>query len=105
MSNPSHDVRILQTLVRHPQGAVAAWTRRATSSNFNDDIVVSRLSGAGWDTPQIFDVTNRFGDVNAATNDAGEILLAATLWAGSPNDLSEIRASIAPSLTGGMARP
>ena len=49
---PSFGLRILQALVRHPQGAVAVWTRRSTSSNFNDDIVVSRLSGAGWETPR-----------------------------------------------------
>ena len=58
--NPSFDIRILQALVRHPQGAVAVWTRRSTSSNFDDDIVVSRLSGAGWETPQkIFDLPSR----------------------------------------------
>ena len=51
--------RSLQALVRHPQGAVAVWSRRSTSSNFNDDIVVSRLSGAGWETPQkVFDLAD-----------------------------------------------
>ena len=52
-------VRNLVGLARHPQGAVAVWTRRSTSSNFNDDILVSRLS-ATWDTPKVFDAPNRY---------------------------------------------
>ena len=61
-------------LVRHPQGAVAVWTRRATSSNFNDDIVVSRLSGAAGTRRRSSMSPNRFDDASAATNAAGEIL-------------------------------
>ena len=39
---PPFDLRNLHALVRHPQGAVAVWTRRPNNQNFNDDIVVSR---------------------------------------------------------------
>jgi hypothetical protein len=97
--NPSFDIRGLHALVRHPQGAVAVWSRRSTSSNFNDDIVVSRLSAAGWESPQVFNLPNRFGNASVATNDGGEILLAGTLFSG-PGDVSDIRATIAPSVTG-----
>jgi hypothetical protein len=96
--NPSFDLRDLQALVRHPQGAVAVWTRRSSSSNFNDDIVVSRLGNAGWETPQkVFDVPTAFANASVATNDAGEILLAATLL--YPPSISDVRTSIAPSLS------
>jgi hypothetical protein len=98
--NASFDVRNLLALARHPQGAVAGWSRRGTPSNFTDDIVVSRLSAAGWETPlATFDLPSRFASASVATNDGGEVLLAATLFYGS-SDVSDIRASIAPSLTG-----
>ena len=94
---PSYDVRDLDTLVRHPQGAVVAWTRRPTSTSSNYDLVVSRLSGAGWDTPKVFDfATDRLYGASAATNAAGEILFAGTRDATAGQD---IYASIAPSIT------
>ncbi len=62
--------------MRHPQGAVAVWTRRSTSSNFNDDIVVSRLSARRLGDAAVFDLAEPLRDATAATNDAGEILLA-----------------------------
>jgi len=84
----------LQALVRHPQGAIAVWTRGQT---FGDDIVVARLSGAGWDSPKVFDLvaTPLYG-ASAATNAAGEILLAGTRDIGTGQ---ETYASIAPSLS------
>ena len=97
---PSFDQRNLDALVRHPQGAVAAWTRRATSTSSNYDIVVSRLSGAGWDTPKVFDIPDRLYGASAATNAAGEILLAGTLNSGTGSGVENTYASIAPSLTG-----
>jgi hypothetical protein len=42
---------------------------------------------------------NRFANASAATNDAGEILLAGTLFSGA-SDVADIRATTAPSLTG-----
>jgi hypothetical protein len=97
-SNPLFDARDLQALVRHPQGAVAVWTRRSGGGNFNDDIVVSRLSGSGWETPQkVFDTPSRFTGASAATNDGGEILLAGTL---DHSNVTDVWATIAPSLTG-----
>jgi hypothetical protein len=96
--NPLFDLRGLVGLARHPEGAVAVWSRRSTSSNFNDDIVVSRLDGGTWDTPKVFDAPNRYTSASVATNAAGEILLAASLNHGSGGGFDDIHASIAPSL-------
>ena len=96
----THDVRSLVGLARHPQGAVAVWTRRSTSSNFNDDVLVSRLSGT-WDTPKVFDAPNRYTTPSVATNATGEILVAAGLNHGAPTGgVDDIHAAVAPSLTG-----
>jgi hypothetical protein len=95
--NPSFDLRKLRALVRHPAGAVAVWTRRSTSSNFNDDIVVSRETGGAWEVPIAFDLASRFDSAAAATNAAGEILLAGALDHGGVDD---IWATIAPSISG-----
>ena len=96
----THDLRNLVGLARHPQGAVAVWTRRSTSSNFNDDVVVSRLSGT-WDTPKVFDAPNRYTTPSVATNATGEILVAAGLNHGAPTGgVDDIHAAVAPSLTG-----
>ena len=93
---PAFDIRNLDALVRHPQGVVAAWTRRATSTSSNYDVVASRLSGAGWDAPKVFDlVPNPVHGASVATNAAGEILVAGTRDAGG----QEIYGSIAPSLS------
>ena len=66
----THDQRGLVGLARHPQGAVAVWTRRSTSTNYNDDILVSRLTGT-WDTPKVFDAPNRYTTPSVATNATG----------------------------------
>lgn len=97
--SPQFDIRTPVALVRHPQGAVAVWTRRQTSSNFNDDVVVSRLSAGGWETPKSFDAPNRYTSASVATNATGEILLAAGLNSGAGSGVDDIRAAIAPSLT------
>jgi hypothetical protein len=98
--NPLFDLRGLVGLARHPQGAVAVWTRRSTSSNFNDDIVVSRLTGAMWETPKVFDAPNRYTNASVATNAAGEIVLAASLNHGSGGGFDDVHATIAPSIDG-----
>jgi hypothetical protein len=98
--NPLFDLRGLVGLARHPQGAVAVWTRRSTSSNFNDDIVVSRLNGTTWDAPKVFDAPNRYTSASVATNAAGEILIAAGLNHGTGGGFDDIHVSIAPSIDG-----
>jgi hypothetical protein len=91
--NPQFDMRGLKALVRHPQGAVAVWTR----GGGNDDIVVSRIGAGGWeDPPRVFDPGAAVGSVNAAVDAAGEILLAGQLVIGGA---SEVQGTIAPSLT------
>ena len=95
----THDQRGLVGLARHPQGAVAVWTRRSTSTNYNDDVLASRLTGT-WDTPKVFDAPNRYTTPSVATNAAGEILVASGLNHGAGNGFDDIHAAIAPSLTG-----
>jgi hypothetical protein len=93
---PSFDLRNLEALVRHPQGALAVWTRQPTQTNFNRDIVVSRLTGASWDAPKAFDLADPLYSASAATDAAGELLLTATRDTSTGQD---IYASIAPSLS------
>lgn len=97
--DPLFDLRGLVGLARHPQGAVAVWTRRSTQSNFNDDVVVSRFNGATWETPQAFDAPNRYTSASVVSNAAGEILIAAGLNHGSGGGFDDIQAMIAPSIS------
>jgi hypothetical protein len=90
-----YDLRTLEKLVRHPNGLVATWTRRPTSSNPNAEIVVARLNGSSWDT-KIFKVTGAVFAPRLAVNAAGEVLLAADY---AHNNVDDIHVSIAPSLT------
>jgi hypothetical protein len=98
--NPLFDLRNPVALVRHPQGAVAVWTRRSTSSNFNDDVVVARLIGGTWETPKVFDAPDRYSSASVATNAAGEILLAAGLNPGTGGGVDDIHVATAPSIDG-----
>ena len=94
----THDLRGVHALARHKDGAVAAWIRQPTSSNSNAEVMVSRLSAAGWDTPHAFAV-KRVGHVAAATNSAGEILVSGTVATGTTTTFSDVRAAVVPSLT------
>ena len=95
----THDQRGLVGLERHPQGAVAVWTRRSTSSNYNDDILVSRLSGT-WDTPKVFDAPNRYTTPSVATNARARSSSPPGSTTARGNGFDDIHAAIAPSLTG-----
>ena len=67
--------------------------------NFNSQAVVSRLSAGGWESPEkVFATPVPMYDLGAATNDAGEILLAGTVSSGS-GGVTDVRGTIAPSIS------
>jgi hypothetical protein len=90
----THDLRGIHALARHKDGAVAAWIRVPTSSNPNSELVVSRLSAGGWDTPHAFAV-KRVYHAAAVANSAGEILVTSSV----SGTFSDVRAAVVPSLT------
>ncbi len=93
---PQYGYRNVSALVRHPDGIVAAWTRWPSVQNTTFEVVVARLNGAAWDT-RVFKLTpGAVALPQLAVDAAGEILLAADY---SHNNVDDIYASIAPSLT------
>ena len=47
--DPHYDTRLLESLVRHPAGVVAAWSRKPFDQSNTREVVVARLNGTTWD--------------------------------------------------------
>ena len=77
--DPLFDLRDLVGARAAPAGAVAVWTRRSTSTNFNDDIVVSRLTRPAGTRRRSSTRRTATRNASVATNAPGEILVAAAL--------------------------
>ncbi|HEX6021615.1 MAG TPA: hypothetical protein VFZ00_06430 [Solirubrobacter sp.] len=92
-------LRGVTALARHSAGLVALWSRNGPSAS-NPQLVVSRLSAAGWDTPKVFGATGsvNVGEGGIATNANGEVMVVGQVESVSGPD--GIYASIAPSIVG-----
>jgi hypothetical protein len=97
-ADTTHDLRGVHALVRHPQGVVAAWIRQPTATNTSSDLMVSRLSAAGWETPHAFAV-KRVYDAAVATTTAGAILVTSSVVTGTATSFSDVRAAVVPSIS------
>ena len=95
--DPHYDRRRLESLVRHPDGVVAACTRKPRSRrDQHREDVVGRLNGATWDLKVFQATAGALSTPRLAVNAAGEIVVAADDF---QDNVDEIYASIAPSLT------
>ena len=99
---PAYDLRNLHALVRHPQGASRSGRAGRPRRTSNYDIVVSRLSGASWDTPKASMSRTVSTARRRRPTPPARVLLAVTRDGSTGQD---IYASIAPSLSGGLAGP